>query len=178
MFVSCPGTIWTTGTDRGDVYLDRVTVEEAARRLGIKEESIRKRVQRGSLRADKQPDGRLLVYLDNTETNSSVSADMSGETQVISSDGDMLLEAKDETIAELRDQVDYLRREAEDWKEETRRKDTIIMSLTQRIPELEAATEPRESPVSDSDDVSKGAVPQEQGEGEIKRSWWRRFFGG
>jgi hypothetical protein len=38
----------------------------------------------------------------------------------------------------------YSEQEIEGWKEEVRQ-DTIIMSLTQHIPELEAATEPREA---------------------------------
>ena len=46
----------------------RVTVEEAAQLLGIKEESVRKRVNRGKLRADKDEDGRLLVYVDSPGT--------------------------------------------------------------------------------------------------------------
>jgi hypothetical protein len=45
---------------------------------------------------------------------------------------------KDTLVQSLQDQIAYLRQEAEDWKEEARRKDTIIISLTQRIPELEA----------------------------------------
>ena len=46
----------------------RVTVEEAAQLLGIKEESVRKRVSRDKLRADKDEDGRLLVYVDRPGT--------------------------------------------------------------------------------------------------------------
>jgi hypothetical protein len=65
----------------------------------------------------------------------------------------------------------------EAWREESRRNDHIIAALTQRIPELEAAPEPRESVVSDSEDTGKGDVPQQSAEDEIKRSWWRRFFG-
>jgi len=36
----------------------------------------------------------------------------------------------DTLVQSLQDQIAYLRQEAEDWKEEARRKDTIIMSLT------------------------------------------------
>jgi hypothetical protein len=42
---------------------------------------------------------------------------------------------KDTVVQSLQDQIAYLRQEAEDWKEEARRKDTLIMSLAQRIPE-------------------------------------------
>lgn len=45
------------GQDR-DVAQDRVTVQEAALRLGVKEGAVRKRVQRVSIRHQKDPDGR------------------------------------------------------------------------------------------------------------------------
>ena len=48
--------------------MDRVTVEQAAHILGIKEESLRKHVSRRKLRSDKDEDGRLLVYVDGTGT--------------------------------------------------------------------------------------------------------------
>ncbi len=80
------------------------------------------------------------------------------------------MEAKEETISELRDQVGFLRRELE-------RKDTLLMTLMQRVPELEAPreapSEPRESPVAASDGGSKG----EGTEREEHPSWWRRLFG-
>ncbi len=79
-------------------------------------------------------------------------------------------------LQSLQDQIVYLRQESEDWKEEARRKDTIIMSLTQRIPELEPSSEARETPVGPSDDKDQGtsAGPQKPLQ---RRSWWREFFG-
>jgi hypothetical protein len=38
----------------------------------------------------------------------------------------------------------------EDWKQEPLSKDAILITVAQRIPELELAAEPRESPVSPS----------------------------
>jgi hypothetical protein len=64
-------------------------------------------------------------------------------------------------------------RELVDWKEEARRKDTIIMSLTQRIPELEPAQEPRESPQTASEPRPDAQAPREE---ERPVPWWRRFF--
>ncbi|MDQ3925014.1 MAG: hypothetical protein M3309_14050 [Actinomycetota bacterium] len=127
---------------------DRVTVAEAAIRLGVKEQAIRKRIQRGTLIHDKDDDGRVYVYLGTQDRATGTGTDAGMGTLVQS----------------LQDQIAYLRQEAEDWKEEASRKDTIIMSLTQRIPELEAPTKPREA--------SEGA--QEPSE---RPSWWRKFFG-
>jgi excisionase family DNA binding protein len=41
-----------------------MTIQEAARRLGVKEDAIRKRIQRGSLRHEKTQEGRVFVWVD------------------------------------------------------------------------------------------------------------------
>ena len=146
--------------------MDRVTVVEAAARLGVKEQAIRKRIQRGTLAHHKDDDGRVYVYLNPeygaTGTGNGVDTGMSTLVQ------------------NLQDQIAYLRQEAEDWKEEARRKDTIIMSLTQRLPELEALTEPR---AASADTTGKGTgkgstAPLESQELSQRRSWPHRFFFG
>jgi hypothetical protein len=170
------------------VTKDRVTIQEAARRLRVKDDAIRKRIQRGSLDHEKDPDGRVYVYLDAAHDNSHDA--YKDSTRYLSQDDPSRDTAKDESYAAvvdtLQDQVQYLRslivtrdRELEVRTEELRRKDTIIMALTQRVPELEAEQEPRDGPVTASDDAAKGAAPagtQEPPESH-QRSWWRRFFG-
>jgi hypothetical protein len=47
--------------------------------------------------------------------------------------------------------------------------------MAQRIPELEAAPEPRERPETASEQQEKGTAHPEDG-GEEKSSWWRRVF--
>jgi excisionase family DNA binding protein len=152
----------------------RVTVEEAARLLGIKEESVRKRVSRGKLRADKDEDGRLLVYVDSPGTVRDEYADQSV------ADRDELLASKDRIISILENQL-----EAE--REARRRADTIIAQLTQanatlaaRVPELEAAQEPSERAEEPVEGVAKiGHPPGDTGESRSSRKpWWRRVFGG
>jgi excisionase family DNA binding protein len=46
---------------------DRVTIQEAAYRLGVKEDAIRKRIQRGSMQHEKAEDGRVYVWVDTTQ---------------------------------------------------------------------------------------------------------------
>lgn len=104
---------------------ERVTVQEAARRLGVKDDAIRKRIQRGSLGYEKSLDGRVYVYLDS-DGRSGVD-----ERRAASSP-----ESRDALVEALRDEVSFLRRELE-------RKDGIILSLTRRSPgEREEATPP------------------------------------
>jgi hypothetical protein len=163
---------------------DRVTVQEAAKRLVVKDDAIRKRIQRGTLEHDKDPDGRVYVYLDATE-DESYDGQSGAKTQPTSQDAtqDAVVLAKDETISELRDQVDFLRRELE-------RKDAILMSLTQRVPELEAPA--WETASSQRHEYGSGG-PARGGEGDgatpadrepqngsdgARQPWYRRLFGG
>jgi hypothetical protein len=63
--------------------------------------------------------------------------------------------------------------------EEARRKDTIITTMAQRISKLEAALEPRESPMSEPPGtVGEGSpAAAETSEKEAQRPWWHRLFG-
>ena len=141
---------------------DRVTVAEAAVRLGVKEQAIRKRIQRGTLAHDKGEDGRVYVYLDAEDGATGTGTDAGMSTLVQS----------------LQDQIAYLRQEAEDWKEEARRKDTIIMSLTQRIPELEAPSEPRDAPETAAKGGEREVLDETERAVEERRPWWCRIFEG
>jgi excisionase family DNA binding protein len=159
-----------------DMYdnLDRLTVVEAAERLGVKEQAVRKRIARGTLSHTKDEDGRVYVYLVPSDANAKPEAE--GNSTGGSTDTYTL-------IRSLEDQVGYLRREVEDWKDESRRKDAILMSLTQRIPELEAPREPRDAPETGSGHAvaPEGVEPRPATEGAQKdaqpRPWWRRWFG-
>ena len=148
--------------------MDRVTVAEAAVRLGVKEQAVRKRIQRGTLLHDKDDDGRVYVYLDPEGRSTSIG------TGANSSDTSSDDTSMSTLVQILQEQIVYLRQEAEDWKEEAHRKDTIIMSLTQRIPELGAPAGPREASEAGTEGPDKGggSTLLEQ------RSWLYRFFFG
>ncbi len=155
-----------------DTYerLDRLTVAEAAERLGVKEQAVRKRIARGTLQHTKDEDGRVSVYLSPSDTDANPEPE--GNSTGHSTDTYTL-------IRSLEDQVGFLRREVEDWKDESRRKDAIIMSLTQRIPELEATREPPDAPQAVAEHpggAEEEPSPATEGaqEGSGRRSWWWR----
>jgi excisionase family DNA binding protein len=158
--------------DRPQDALDRLTVSEAADRLGVTQDAVRKRVARGTIRHDKDSDGRIFVYLDATErTSKTVQDEEQGRASKTSQDA-----GEDKYTRSLEDQVEFLRRELE-------RKDTIIMSLTQRIPELEAAPETRPEPRGSSETASETPAGETSEEGtgaerQQRRSWLYRFFFG
>src|SRR5918993_4823593 len=115
--------------------LDRLTVAQAANRLGITQDAVRKRIARGTIGHEKDHEGRIFVYLDTFESEYETDQDnvQDRESKTVLDDD------QDKYTRSLEDQIGFLRRELE-------RKDTIIMSLSQRIPELEVSPEPREAP--------------------------------
>ena len=153
--------------DRPQDVLDRLTVAQAADRLGVTQDAVRKRVARGTIRHEKDYEGRIFVYLDTFESESKTNQDngQDGESKTVS-DADQVKYTRS-----LEDQIDFLRRELE-------RKDTIIMSLTQRIPELVASPEQREAHMTASEGEGRGDIPPEPQEPAQRRSWLYRFFFG
>src|SRR5215210_2651843 len=112
----------------------RVTVDEAARSLGLTVDAVRKRVQRGQIAYEKDQAGRVRIILDESETLQDESPDTTGRG------------AGAGLVEELRDRVHYLERvlenEREARTEERRRHETLMAQLMQRIPEIEAPSEP------------------------------------
>ena len=140
---------------------ERLSVRQAAQYIGVSESAIRQRIHRGTLPYEKDEKGRLYVLSTDLDND---------DTQAVIHGG------RDELIEELRDTNGFLKAQLKARSDELAEMRRIIAALTQRIPELEAPSEPRESVVSDSEHVAKGDVPQDSAEGEISKSWWRRLF--
>lgn len=127
---------------------DRVTIQEAARRLGISEGAVRKRVARRTLHHDKEPDGRVYVYLDE-------GVDAGQDTGVDPHSGAL--------ISQLRDEIAYLR-------DENRRKDEIIMQQALTVRALSAPQEPEEP--RQEEEPPAGHAPTEGPQNQSSRRWW------
>jgi small-conductance mechanosensitive channel len=155
---------------RRDVDQDRLTVAASAAVLGITVDAVRKRIQRGTLISEKEPDGRVYVLLD---TNL--------DTDTPRSERDAI---KDERVLDLREQVAYLReqldQEREARTEERRRHDTIIAQLTRLIPELEPPSDERRDVNASHDEPMEGysdtGSPREDPQTQSSRGWWKRIF--
>ena len=147
--------------DEGDRRgVDRLTIQEAARALGISEGAVRKRVTRRTLKHEKEQDGRIYVYLDEGDRRG---VDIGQETGVDPNNNAL--------ISQLRDEVAYLR-------DENRRKDEILMQQAMTMRQLTAASseassgaaetveeepleEERESPVSSGPTSGGGEIWEE-----------------
>jgi hypothetical protein len=147
------------------------TVAEAARLLSITEGAVRKRVERGKLAAKRTTDGRLVVYLDATTTNTTRDTTHDRPRQ---SRGDRYTRS-------LEDQVEYLRRQLERRDEELREHRRLLAGLIERVPELEAAApqEPSEAPqtVEEEPERAEPHPATVESQESVQRPWWRRVFG-
>src|SRR5512137_1075186 len=116
-------------------------IGEAARILGISTEAVRKRIKRGSLKAQKSGEGQWLVILDESRMASlhhaygpeAAPVDPAGVAASLS-----LVRSSAAVEEALRDEVDVLRDEITFLRDEVSRLETVIMSLTQHIKLLEA----------------------------------------
>ena len=156
---------------------NRVTVADAAQLLGLSAEAVRMRIKRGTLASEKVG-GTVYVLLESdlTHTGTDQTGDQTtDQTSVLTVDQTALVDALQAEVQFLREE---LQRREEVHTEENRRKDTIIAQLTQRIPELEAPPEPRESSVEGPEGVAEGGRHTQPQEAAQQRSWLYRFFFG
>jgi uncharacterized coiled-coil protein SlyX len=152
-------------TDRPSPDLDRLTVAQAADALNTSQDAVRKRISRGTIPHDRDESGRVFVYLAPSETVHKTDQDIQQDTASKT--------VQDTYIRSLEDQIAFLRRELE-------RKDAILLNLTERIPELEAPSDPRESPqtVEEEPDSAEPHPATGGAQEGARRPWWRRVFGG
>jgi excisionase family DNA binding protein len=125
----------------------RLTVQEAAEVLGTSVDAVRMRVRRGSLESEKDPDGRVHVWVngDSTETKPRLDGEPSA-----------LISAKDETISTLREQLQAERQA----HAEARR---LLAAALERIPAIEAPQEPPED-AETVEEAPEGAQPHSAAE--------------
>ena len=188
------------GTESGNPSRTRVSVDGAARALGVTVDAIRKRVQRGTIPHERDEDtGRVWVLLEASSTMQDTSSTVPDNDQDDTvHPGRELLEAKEETIGDLRDRVASLERQleaeraarerAEEARTEAGReyRRLLARALEQR-PAIEAPPEPREAPDTPPD-TSDGPSPRhdtveaqggvQEPEETARRPWWVRWFGG
>jgi excisionase family DNA binding protein len=142
-----------------DAGLDeRVTVADAAERLGISKEAVRKRIARGTLRADKDADGTVRVYVPPSETASGTAA-------------------APELLEELRDRLRYVEGQLEAERSAHAEARRLLLAALERIPpQLEAhSQEPSESPTSATEEPQRAEPRPATGgpQQATERPWWR-----
>lgn len=126
-----------------------VTIGEAAGILGVSTEALRKRIKRGTIKAQKNGGGQWLVVLDGAEAQESTNDGSNGGVQTanggvhdVTTD---ILKPSGPVEDALRDEVTFLRDEISFLRQEVARLDTIIITLTQNVKLLEAPKQEQQS---------------------------------
>jgi excisionase family DNA binding protein len=96
--------------------IERLTVAQAAARLGVSQDAVRKRIRRGTIEYEQDQDGRLHVYLDPLEVYET-RQDRAGD------------EPTERLAWAQHQEIEFLRRELETRTEEIRRRWQRIQSL-------------------------------------------------
>ncbi len=171
----------------------RLTVAQAAKRLGLTKGAVRSRIKRGTLPTVKDAGRVYVVWVGGMS-----SANHAPDNDVPSDEPS----AQSELIESLQDQVAFLRAELERRGEEADRYQRIVAGLAQtnanlseRVRELEAAPEPRDEPETPHQDAGgvedrgESAGPQTDVREHstmverptappTRRPWWIRWLGG
>ena len=146
-----------------DVSVERLSVGEAARALGVTRDAIHKRISRGTIQYERDDNGRYYVYVD---------------TSTASSKEESKVEALEWMLEHQQDRISFLERELE-------RKDAILLNMTEAMkalspPPQEAPSETRESPQTVDEQQGRGEPHSDapSAQEDAQRPWWRRLFRG
>jgi excisionase family DNA binding protein len=155
----------------GQTSSTKVSVYEAARRLGVTVDAVRKRIQRGTIPHERDEEGRVWVILDT-------------EDKVLDGDWDtdQYLE-RGALISQMQARIDSLERQLAEEREASRENRRLLAAALERLPpQLEAPQEPtQEAPTEATEQpgrVGPQAAVESAQEDSERGSWWRRMLGG
>ena len=174
--------------DRPGDQMARITVAEAAMRIGISEAGVRKRVQRDQITHERDQDGRLWVWVSPGETRRDESHDESRDKADPSRD--------DRYTRSLEEQVQYLRGQLDQERTASAELRQIVAGLSQANAEQARTIRAIEAPAADEppedaetvDEAPEGTSPRsaaggpqtaaQSPQGGILSGLRRRIFGG
>lgn len=149
---------------------DGVPIAEAAERLKLSVEAVRKRVQRGTLPARKGEDGLWYVLLDGLDGTTPVpDGDQdSGQTQVV----DTLRDEVQWLRLELSRRNEELKAERESRAEAERRRDILFAQFNEQLKQISSTAETMHEAV---EAVAHEVVDKPEAAG-VSLSWWQRLL--
>jgi hypothetical protein len=144
----------------------KLSVAEAAEALGISGDAVRSRIKRRTL-ATVREGGRVFVVFGASDRPNA-------QAQPTSVPGE------DRLYQEMQARIRYLESQVEEEREARRRADTLLARLMDRLPELEATPETRESHHTVEEEAERAQPHPATGEAQegVRRPWYRRIFGG
>jgi hypothetical protein len=170
--------------------MEKLVLTEAARRLGISEEALRKRITRGKVASEKDSEGHVYVLLDGSEAPESAGKPA---LETAPRAPESLQQELDRLWQQINKLTQDLERERTARAEEQRRHDHIIMAMVTKMPALKAGLSPEDTAkltvaadstvINTTEATSETAAPLEtptspppaSAPPAPKRPWWKRF---
>ena len=153
--------------------IEAIPITDAAARLGVSPEAIRKRIARGSLTGEKRG-GVWYVLLPDAmsgqlmrQSGRARRPDASGQPDAASGHAEL--------IAELRSRVAFLEERVIFYERQVEHQAGMLADLARRVPELPAGR-PEGTTVPTPEQTH--SAPQTAVTPPPRRPWWRRLFGG
>lgn len=145
--------------------MDRVSVAEAAQRLGISKDAVRQRIRRHTIEYERDEHGTVYVLMSPESTTQGAGA-YAGAYAI--DDVRALVDA-------LQNQIDQLGRQLDEANEANRENRRLLAAALERIPALESP-EPRDARENGTEPRPPTETPASDA-GQSHAPWWRRFFG-
>jgi excisionase family DNA binding protein len=157
-----------------------ISVAEAAERLGISKEAVRRRIDRKSLHATKAVDGTWRVHLaDEPLPRTPTTGRMTDDTQPSMIPIAALLAEKDARIALLTNQMSVKDQQIADLTRQSERLQSLLGNEQETTQRLLAAPNAPETPVQPAEHESglSDAPTQLRSVQRVPRpSWWQRLI--
>jgi excisionase family DNA binding protein len=157
--------------------VDRLTVAEAAERLGISKDAVRQRIRRHTIEYERDEDGNVYVLLSPEPT----------QHDAVQDDEPHAVQAP-----VLLDYIETLKAQLAAEREANRENRRLLAAALERIPELEAPRGSRGFDQTGEEQSGRDRTREdeparqnrfsgeqpftEEEEPERRPSWWRRFF--
>lgn len=173
--------------------IERLTVAEAAERLGISKDAVRARIKRDTIAHERDESGNVFVFIDTARPNADQDAGANADQDADHTDQGGTSTVEEELRDRLRyveDRLTFMEEQLGLERDANRENRRLLAAALERIPAIEAAPEATGAPES-GEGAPYGTSRQEaedslhprreepftdQGPQE-RRSWWRRFFG-
>lgn len=141
----------------------RLTIDQAADRLGITVDAVRGRVKRDTI-AHEREGGRVYVLLDADQSRP-------GRDQ----DDDQAQSESSALTSELRDRLRYVEGQLEAERQAHAEARRIIAGLVERIPAIEAPQEPTGASETGAEEPGRAGGSPDRAETQegAQRPWWR-----
>ncbi len=150
-----------------------VPIAEAAARLGITVDAVRKRIQRGKLTGHKTDNGWTVVWIEPDIRPDNVQTPVPESSTIVDDLRDQVAYLRDQLAQEREARVEAERRHAA----EIERRDVLMREALSRVPALAAG---QDAPVA-AQEPQREAKPANTAPTTPSSwwaSWWRRLVGG